>query len=366
MIYLKRLTSSLVVAMAAVSAAPAMASDHLDAPSLSGNGQVDVNDLYAFQSPENAANSVLILTVNPGAGALSPTDFGTIAPDGTGIAYQIEIDNTGDAVPDITYEATFAGAGAAQTINLTRTQGGVTTVQATGLTGTTLTTTGATGNGRVSTGVFDDPFFFDLEGFNDGFDFSTPEDFFAGLDTSAIVLEVPNSELNGASSAISVSARTLLNGDQVDRVGRPAVNTALIVGDDQKELFNISDEADDFTTFGEDVEDRILALGFDESGGTTAEQLAGVLLPDVLTFDTSIADGFLNGRGLADDVIDTELNLFTSGGIPGDGVDANDQAFLNVFPFLAPRNTAAVPEPSTLLPVALAIGALVGRRRRRS
>ena len=73
--YLKQLTSALAVAMAVTTALPAMASDHLDAPSLQGNGQVDINDLYAFRSPTNANNTVLILTVNPGAGALSPTNF---------------------------------------------------------------------------------------------------------------------------------------------------------------------------------------------------------------------------------------------------------------------------------------------------
>ena len=109
MTYIKRFTSSLVLAFAATTVAPAIASDHLDAPNLSGNGQVDVNDLYAFQSPTNPANSVLILTVNPGAGVLSPTDFGTFDPTtNTGVSYQIEVDNTGDAVPNITYEATFA------------------------------------------------------------------------------------------------------------------------------------------------------------------------------------------------------------------------------------------------------------------
>ncbi|MDB4766836.1 DUF4331 family protein [bacterium] len=357
MIYLKRLASPLVLAIATMVAAPAMASDHLDAPSLSGNGQIDVNDLYAFQNPNNPLNSVLILTVNPGANdsgnGLSPTDFGNVAD---GISYQIEIDNNGDANPDITYQANFAGAGSSQTVSLTR--NGV--AQAAGATGTTLTTMGATGNGRVSTGVFDDPFFFDLNGFNNGFQF-TGDDFFEGLDVSAIVLEVPNTELNGASSNISVAARTLLNGNQVDRVGRPAINTALISGS-RKEDFNVANEVDDFNDFGAEVQAAIEGL----NGGDTATAAgqAGFLLPDVLTFDTSDAATFLNGRGLADDVIDAELQLLTGTDI-SDGVDVNAEGFLNAFPFLAQRNTAAaIPEPSTLLPIALAIGALAGRRRR--
>ena len=43
----------------------ARAADHLDAPILVGNGQLDINDVYAFQSPSNADNTVLIMTVNP-------------------------------------------------------------------------------------------------------------------------------------------------------------------------------------------------------------------------------------------------------------------------------------------------------------
>ena len=42
--------------------------------------------------------------------------------------------------------------------------------------------------------------------------------------------------------------------------------------------------------------------------------LSAVLIPDVVTFDTATpAAGPLNGRGLADDVIDAELNIVTGG-----------------------------------------------------
>ena len=48
----------------------ALAADHLDAPVLRapGQGGRDINDVYAFQSPTNPANSVLVMTVNPFAG----------------------------------------------------------------------------------------------------------------------------------------------------------------------------------------------------------------------------------------------------------------------------------------------------------
>ena len=103
---MKYLIKPLLVAALACSAmhsspSQVKASDHLDAPNLTGNGQQDINDLYAFRPSSTSDNSVLILTVNPFAGTMSPTAFGT---DTT---YSFEIDNNGDALSDIRYEATF-------------------------------------------------------------------------------------------------------------------------------------------------------------------------------------------------------------------------------------------------------------------
>jgi hypothetical protein len=53
--------------------------------------------------------------------------------------------------------------------------------------------------------------------------------------------------------------------------------------------------------------------------------------------DTSSSAGFPNGRRLADDVIDIELGLVTNGAVTSDCV-ANDSAFTNSFPYLAPKN----------------------------
>ena len=71
-----------------------------------------------------------------------------------------------------------------------------------------------------------------------------------------------------------------------------------------------------------------------------------VLLPDELTLTLGSAAGFasgtslgtlaLNGRQLDDDVIDAEFALLTNFVITtGDGVGANDKAFLGHFPYLA-------------------------------
>jgi hypothetical protein len=320
------------------------ASDHLDAPNLNGKGNVDVNDLYVFQSPTNPNNSVLILTVNPFAGTLSDTDFGS------DVTYEFQVDNNADAIADVTYSATFATNGTGQDITLTRDS-------VTVATGNAVNSLATSGGGTVQAGLFDDPFFFDLAGFQDGFNF-TGSDAFAGANVSAIVLEVPSTELGGPD--VGVWARTLQGGSQVDRVGRPAINTALIPTG-RKEEFNLGTPSGDLASFGGDVEATITALSNAENAGN----LTPVLLPDVLTFNTASGDGFLNGRQLQNDVIDAELGLLSAGAVTGDGVNMNDVAFRNSFPYLAAPNV--VPEPSGIVIVLFGLPALhLIRRRKRS
>ena len=311
------------------------AADHLDAPALSGNGQLDIADIYAYQSPNNPNNTVLVMTVNPFAGNLSPTTFGTSAAAGTGVEYEFKVDTDGDAFADITYNLSFSGTGPTQYLKLTR--NGVET--AGGFTGNNLL---VAGGGMVRAGLFDDPFFFDLAGFQNGFNF-TGDDAFAGADVSGIILELPISDLNGATN-VGVWGRTLQDGNQVDRIGRPAINTVLVPGG-RKDEFNEAIPSDDFADFESDVSDAIASLNGGDTA--TADAITSVLLPDILTIDVTDPSGFLNGRQLTDDVIDAELNLLSSGGVTTDLVDANDVPFSNVFPYLAFAN--AVPAPATLV-----------------
>ena len=67
------------------------------------------------------------------------------------------------------------------------------------------------------------------------------------------------------------------------------------------------------------------------------EGLADILLPDILTVDLSLDTGYLNGRNLADDVIDASLGLITEGLLTTDCVD-NDSASRTDFPYLAEPN----------------------------
>ena len=213
--------------------------------------------------------------------------------------------------------------------------------------------------GTLRADLFEDPFFFDLAAFL-AVDFcsgpgGTGTDFFAGLNVSAIVLEVPSSSLGPDN--IGVWARTMLDGDQIDRMGRPAISTVFIPNNpfepvstepSQKNAFNEAEPEDDQDDFRAEIVDTLTLLfslndGTDDPSDDAAaiEGLADILLPDILTIDTSSSAGFLNGRQLADDVIDAELGLITEGLITTDCVDANDVAFPGAFPYLAEANLAA-------------------------
>ena len=320
-------------------AAPARAADHLDAPGLTppgGDTRLDITDVYAFQSPSNSANTVLVMGVNPLVGVLNDGTFRS------GAFYEFKIDSDGDAKEDLTYRVTFSAPdGSLQqgvTLRNLPAHGGG-SVLAKGQTGQNIS---IPGGGMLRAGVFDDPFFFDLVGFL-GLNFCNPgTNFFTGLNISAIVLEVPSAWLG--SSNVGVWARTVLNDQQIDRMARPAINTVFIPNNpfepsgsepSQKNAFNAGKPRRDQRDFRGEVVDT-LAI-FYPGDPTTVNALANILLPDILTVDTSNPSGFLNGRGLADDVIDAELSLVTNGAVTSDCV-ANDSAFTNSFPYLAAKN----------------------------
>jgi hypothetical protein len=274
--------------------------------------------------------------VNPLAGVLNNGTFRS------GAAYEFKIDSDGDAKEDLTYKVTFSAPnGSLQqgvTLRKIPARGGG-SILAKGQTGQNIS---VPGGGMLRAGVFDDPFFFDLNAFL-AVDFCNPgEDFFLGLNISAIVLEVPSSWLG--SSNVGAWARTVLNDKQIDRMGRPAINTVFIPNNpfepsgsepSQKNAFNAGKPRNDQRDFRGEVVDTLEI--FYGAGNPTVGALADFLLPDILTVDTSSSAGFPNGRRLADDVIDIELGLVTNGAVTTDCV-GNDSAFSTSFPYLAPPN----------------------------
>ncbi|MGI9602365.1 MAG: DUF4331 family protein [Acidimicrobiales bacterium] len=327
-----------------VAANAGQAADHLDAPLVQEDGRTDLNDLYVFRSPERPRNAVLVGTVNPLAGVQNPTTFD---PDAV---YRFFIDTDGDARKDEHVRVTFSEvkANGRQRVNIAGSAG-----KARGWTGQEIR---LPGGGKAMAGVYDDPFFFDFQAFQDQvkgaggsrtFCDGHETDFFAGLNVSAIVLEVPRAKITDGSPNIGVWADTKDADGRIDRMGRPAINTVLI-NDGNEDRFNKTRPHRDLERFGRQVRNNLLFLsGLDGTGYTPAEaqMVTEVLLPDILTVDTSSAAGFLNGRGLADDVIDAELPIVTgslgandSPVLESDCVDSNDVPFSSNFPYLAPAH----------------------------
>jgi len=326
-----------LVATLALAPLGARGADHLDAPGLTspgGDARLDINDVYVFQGA-NPKKTVLAATVNPVA-----TGDTTFATRKVG-AYHIRIDRDGDAVEDLTYTLEFTDRrhGDGQFVKVRRATGREARQVSPkgnliGFGSTEQTIRLWFGNGRAFTGLRSDPFFFDLGGFrgtvegvgprmlNDG----SQSDFFESLNTLAIVLEVPDSKLgNQIGVWVTTSSENGRRDRQVDRMGRPAINTVVnssgpIVGADPnaKNVYNGSTPKNDVAQFTGGVIAALQAFSsLDVEGAysdAAAGALAGVLLPDVITYDTATAAaGPLNGRALADDVIDIELRIVTGG-----------------------------------------------------
>jgi hypothetical protein len=323
--------------------------DHLDAPGLTpplGDVKTDITDVYAFLKPDDdggvGGKSILVLDVNP---LTLASEFETAGE------YLLNVDTNGDALPDITFRTQFSGSGAMQTATVDRiTAAGMQTViahAAVSLGSAPNITVG--GPYKFFAGRRSDPFFFDLLGFLNNFQF-TGSDFFASRNVFAIVLEVPNKALGGSPSTTSIWARTRVqqNGGLIndDRMGRAGINTVFNHGQD-KNIFNSLDPSQDrtaltqdgTTSFVQSFTNTLVTLSnlSGHSGYSTSDAtgIAQILLPDMLTYDFSrpTSYGQLNGRRLQDDVIDISLNLVTKGLLTGDGVGPHSD-YLDHFPYL--------------------------------
>jgi len=341
------------------------AADHLDAPGLTppgGDVRLDLTDIYAFRPA--GGRTALILNVNGFSKAGQQAAFATGVPSVVAtkrVSYNFRIDNNGDAKEDVILGVTFGNPNnqGVQKFQIRR-NGKVILNGKTSRFGKVAVNKGK--GVRAFAGMRDDPFFFDLDGFLNilssapGKSFlgctSPRSDKFAGSNVSSIVLDLKSSLLTrSGSSKIGVWATTNMGADQVDRMGRPAIATVFIpnnpfepVGSEPslKNTYNHGVPSDDQAKFRSEIVDTLTLLyslndsaGDDKSDDAAKiSQLADVLLPDILTFDTSSSQGFLNGRRPADDVIDAELPLVTEGAVKTDCVSSNDVAFPSGFPYL--------------------------------
>ena len=169
------LAAALAILLATQLGGPAQAdaADHLDAPGLTppgGDKRADITDVYAFQSLTNPNRTVLVMNVNPATAAGQAAYFGRSVPGVAAnkrITYVFNIDNDGDAIADVRYRLAFGKPVAGVQRFELRRNGAVLIPfnrgRTTRLGNAPNVVSG--GGARVSAGVFDDPFFFDLNGF---------------------------------------------------------------------------------------------------------------------------------------------------------------------------------------------------------
>jgi hypothetical protein len=378
----------------------APAADHRDGPIFGPpgititNSRRDINDVYIFQSPANPANTVMVITNSPFSTATTPAVFDQ------GITYDFNIINrtlptaaNGGAVSqDIKFRVTFSAPDSAG-IQMVTLRGlpaarfpGTGGILAQGQTGQNIPIRGVGGAGTAMfrAAEHDDPFLFDAVGFNallnntggtavagvqagvyprgtspNGFgpgstpNFDAPNFFGPKVNTLATIIEVPSKILMGPSgNVIGFWGSTNLNDVQIDRMGRPAINTALTPpiprgsnfpiqppgGSpqnrvDRRNAFNAGNPTNDRANFRSDVISTLTAFypAGRPGGNPNAAQagiLADLLLPDILIFDVTNTGGFGtkltvgsetylgNGRKLSDDVISTELAVLTDDDLP--------------------------------------------------
>ncbi len=349
--------------------APTRGADHKDSPSVENDSTADIADIFAFRSPENNDNLVVVMTVNP---LTAPPDNANrnFASD---VTFRIIVDNTGDLNPDATAEVEFSGDSFTITGLGSQPIMGQTTPP--GSAQPMVTTEGPI---KAFAGQRDDPFFFDLVGFQrfvanpmapaSGLRPAgeSASDTFAGTNVSALVIELPITALTGAANSntgsIKVFGSTDRGSGQIDRVAIPAVNTALVPAEQKNDFNQTSDPKTDVSKFAAPIQSTIQTLrgavdslfGTPQDGGPlgnlSPEQVTAALVPYVVTTDFSMPVQFPNGRRLQDDVIDTALGLVLNRGATAgisDGVDGNDKQALSAFPYLAaPHLAAATGTPS--------------------
>ena len=148
------------------------ASDHIDGPQLANDHASDINDMWFFLDPNDNSKVVMIMTINPFL--ISSEIIGQSIFDHN-LRYRFEIENTGDAAPDLFIDVRFTrGVGretAPQTATVTLPNGQTftapTNIPSQGDDTNDITppelnvTTDAASGVSIFAGVADDPFFLD-------------------------------------------------------------------------------------------------------------------------------------------------------------------------------------------------------------
>ncbi len=367
------------------------ASDHIDSPTVAQDRGSDIADVYAFVDPNDRSQVVLISSTQ--GFIVSGEHFGMVIFDHN-IRYRFEIENTGDAKPDLFLDVNYTPGLGRQTtqtatIRLRDRQGNQKLRFTAETTVSTqkpqpapapepVVTTDSMSGAKFFGGNGDDPFFLDDTGANrlvassiknpgnpnkSLLGFRRGRDTYAGFNTMITAVRVPAALLRGANSQVigvnfvaqrrmnQVIAEGAVTGQgayvNVDRQGNPGVTNFLITPA-LKNQYNGASTQDDVA--GRFVFDLIQNL---RNFGTDAAHISAILdviqrKGDILRLDLRVPNfgpqggnnpgggfGNMGGRRLVDDVVDAAFTLFNNGALLTDFVDANEKPFRNRFPFIA-------------------------------
>lgn len=177
---------------------PALAADHAEAPGASADPAADLADLYAWHDGDRFVAILTFAGLTPAGGSATYDDD---------VLYTVHVDQDGDNLPDVELEVRFG-----------QDSTGAWGVQLTGIPGASalegaVETEVSDGNQRVWAGLADDPFFFDLTGFEDTLatgtiSFVNTRDALASTNVTAVVIEAPAATILGDAEIALIWATT--------------------------------------------------------------------------------------------------------------------------------------------------------------
>lgn len=366
------------------------AADHAESTSVAGDPGADIADVFAFLDPSDNSKVILAMTFE---GFIVPSEMlnlGFFSPE---VLFRFEIENTGDAVADRFVDVTFSpqtsrAAPQTATIEITGRKGirtppffakftAPTTVPSFNATAPPFVVTNDSVSGMsFFAGLTEDPFYFDIVGFNrftssvtagspDPTRLQRGRDSFAGYNIHSIAIKIPANTLRGtAGNTIGVNGVTLrrrtsvrqnsgeidASGDyvQVDRMATPALNTVLIPYS-RKNEYNAAKPQDDANgVFANSIIATLNSFGTSQSNIVILANIA-VAKGDYLRLNLATPNasqgfgeritssnytGFPNGRRLGDDTVDTLIYfIFNQTILTGDNVNSDEVPLTDTFPF---------------------------------
>jgi hypothetical protein len=331
-------------------------SHHFDTPTAREDPRINVCDFYLFRG--RPGFTVMAMTVNPNAGQSAPDTF---REEGL---YAFRFDLDGDAREELSFSLRFSAVSHGDDKDHAHTQSFE--VHATGpsaasgadgeliAAGDTGRVVEADGGVKAFAGLAPDLFAGDamaLGEFRTAFfekgmfhpqAFQNRKNFFARRNVTAIVLEVPTSMIG--KGLVHGWATASLHGHapeiQVSRWGLPLITNIFMTDPAMREAFNRAAPAEDISQFSARIADvaakltRLAGSATDPAGygKMLAQKLCPVTLPYELDTPACFTVDRLNGRGLADDVMDVILTLATNTPL-SDGVAPDTSRMREEFPY---------------------------------